>query len=146
MKQFLKDEFVRLVNKLPETDPSTSSYHMLLHSIEALEAIGSTIEGILEIEGDEEQPAEPFVEPIPFPKPIEPISTDPDPIPVPAPVEPPVVTEKTTVTAPEVRKALCEAKKRGVDVKAVLQKFYANNFQNLPEEKYADLMAALEVM
>lgn len=156
MKRFLKEELLRLVDKIPQTDPTTSSYHMLLHSIEALDAIGSTIEAILAMSDEDEAgeggtvtpfpaPVEPIgpLEPVPQPAPVTPI---PEPIPVPAPVEPPVETEKAKITAPDVRKALLDAKKRGVDVKAVLQKFYANNFQNLPEEKYADFMAALEVM
>ena len=49
MTEPLKQELLRLVEKLHETDPTTTAYHILLHSIEALDSIGSTIDGIVEL-------------------------------------------------------------------------------------------------
>ena len=145
MKQFLKDEFIRLVDKLPETDPTKTEYHVLLHSIEALEAIGSTIEDILTLA--EENLEDPELPPI-IPIPVKPIDLDPDPanpVPVPDPIEPPQEPAKTYTNA-EVRAALVAAKKKGVDIKSLLAGFGGEKIQEVPEEKYAALMAALEVM
>lgn len=43
-----------------------------------------------------------------------------------------------------VREALKNAKKRGVDIKALIQSFGATNLTDLPEEKYGELMMKLE--
>lgn len=56
MTAFMKDEFKRLVNKIPETDPTTPGYTYLLQGIEILNSLGPTIEEILAMIDEEEQP------------------------------------------------------------------------------------------
>lgn len=168
MTKFMKLELKRLVTKLPEVDPTTSDYHVLLRSIEFLDGMGQTIEAILdEVMADEDGAAGDSsaieLQPIPFPG----ATLDPtNPVPVPAPVEPPQepagsssssfpvnnsVTESAdspeeekTWAASDVRAKLVEAKAKGVVVKALLKSFGVENFQELDKTKYAALMAALE--
>ena len=47
MTKTMASEFLRLIRKLEETDPSTTAYHVLLQSIECLNSIGQTIEEML---------------------------------------------------------------------------------------------------
>lgn len=56
MTVFMKDEFKRLVTKIPETDPTTPGYTYLLQGIEILNSMGPTIEEILAMIDEEEQP------------------------------------------------------------------------------------------
>ena len=49
MTEFVKQELVRLIDKLPETDPRSPDYQMLLRSIECLDAMGQTIDEIVEL-------------------------------------------------------------------------------------------------
>lgn len=158
MTEPLKQELLRLVEKLHETDPTTTAYHMLLHSIEALDSIGCTIDGIVELaKEDLKDPPLPVFEIV---KPVEKTEVEPVRVedipesPIPAVVEELKKAEaakaeeppKATYNAAQVRKALVDARNRGVDVKAVLKQFAADNFQCLPEAKYDAVMAALEVI
>lgn len=47
MTKTMAREFLRLIDKLPETDPTSTAYHVLLQSIECLNSIGQTIEEML---------------------------------------------------------------------------------------------------
>lgn len=47
MTKTMANEFLRLIGKLHETDPSTQAYLTLLQSIECLNSIGQTIEEML---------------------------------------------------------------------------------------------------
>lgn len=49
MTEFVKQELVRLIDKLPETDPRSPDYQMLLRSIECLDAMGQTIDEIVKL-------------------------------------------------------------------------------------------------
>lgn len=167
MTKFLKTEANRLVGLLPETDPRTGDYHMLLRSLEFLDGLSQTIDAIVELaledEGDGDSSAI-ELQPIPFPGSV---SLDPtNPVPVPAPVEPPQEPagsssssfpvnnsssvsadspkEEKTWAASDVRAKLVEAKAKGVVVKALLKSFGVENFQELDQTKYSALMAALE--
>lgn len=173
MTETLKRELLRLVDKLPETDPTTTAYHVLLHSVEALDGIGSTIDDIVHL-ADEDPKDPPFpqilreikkteVEPVrPEDVPESPIlaiveaeiekaaktaaTTAPKADEVADTPAPPAEPPKVTYNAAQVRKALVDARNRGVDVRAVLKQFAADNFQCLPEAKYDAVMAALEVV
>lgn len=163
MTQFLKDEFRRLVDLIPQTDPRGLEYQNLLRSIECLDAIGPTIDVIvempqLELEIEERRMlAEQTAKVVPFtkadaadevasveetPKPVEETSAEDTGANEPAEEPAPVVEEKTYSSA-EVRKALVDARSKGVDVKAVLAKVGADNFTAVPASKYAALMADL---
>ena len=62
------------------------------------------------------------------------------------PAPPPEKAEEKTYTSPEVRKALVDARGKGINVKEILAGFGAENFQALPASKYGALMEALEVI
>lgn len=158
MSELMRQELNRLVQMLPVTDPSKSEYHILLRSIECLEALGQTIEEILAQVFDDQDTGAIELKPIPFPKP----DLDPtNPVPVPKPIEPPLepanksvtesadspaVTEKTYSSA-EIRAALVDARtNRGIDIKQLLAKFGAANYQEVPAAKYGELMKMLEVV
>lgn len=49
MTEFTKSELIRCAELLPQTDPRTSEYHVLLRSIEYLDAMGATIDEIAEL-------------------------------------------------------------------------------------------------
>lgn len=49
MTETVKQEFMRLVDLLPQTDPRTEAYHILLSSIERFDAIGSTINDMVDV-------------------------------------------------------------------------------------------------
>ena len=160
MTEFLKKEFKRLVDLLPQTDPRGMEYQTLLRSIECLDAIGlSTIDVIVDMDkleaAAEKSKVVPFTK-AEFPEAVEETVEEKaeaveetgaeetganEPKPEPAPVE--SVVEEKTYTSAEVRKALVEARGKGVDVKAVLAKVGADNFTAVPASKYAALMDAL---
>lgn len=156
MRQFTKDEFLRLIGYLGNTNPTSQEYLTLLHSIECFDSIANTIDEIdrlreVDLSGGEypegqivqvvgvnpitkqETPAE--VEE------IKPVVEEPDP---PAPAEEP--KGEKTYDASEVRKALVAARARGVDSKEVLAGFGVSHFQELPASKYGALMDALELL
>lgn len=158
MTEFMRDELNRLVQKIPVTDPCTSEYHVLLRSIEYLDSMGPTIEEILAevfeaavaedlgaekldvkdgaelisaIKAREEGKVVPFTAPE-FPE---------DP-----PEDKPAEQEEKTYDPSEVRKALVDAKKKGVDIKVILAKVGVDNFQAVPAAKYGTIMKELEVV
>ena len=150
MIQYVAKELNRIMSLIPETDPSTADYHILLQSLECFAGIAELIEQIVEQTGEEptyegkiikvefnpealKQQAEEFPpqDESPFPEPEE--TEEPEP----ATTEPPpdIVT---------VRKAMREAKKRGVDITAVVHSFGATNLTDLPEDKWIELLHELE--
>lgn len=160
MTEFMRDELNRLVQKIPVTDPCSSEYHVLLRSIEYLDSMGSTIEEILaqvfadqvaddlaaekldvkegaELISATKSKAEEGGKVIPFTAPEFP--EDP-------PEAEPAEQEEKTYDPSEVRKALVDAKKKGVDIKAILAKVGADNFQAVPAAKYGIIMKELEVV
>lgn len=144
MNQFLKEEFARLVGRLPQTDPASPDYHVLLRSLEYLDGMSSTIEAVIALDKVE---AEDIAEPIPVPAPVEPpIEKESEPTaPVETPTAEPAVEEEEEIvySASDVRKALVQAKARGADVKQVLAMFGVDSFQSLPASKYGKVMEAI---
>ena len=161
-------EFLRLIEKLHETDPSTQAYLTLLQSIECLNSIGTTIEEMLTesmaaiarqdpvtahadwVEGQEGKVVELSVVVDPEKVPVHPIPTPPfEAADFPAEVKDDLVKEESvkeevkTYTSAQVRKALVDARNSGTDVRALLAEFGADNFGAVPEGKYAELMARL---
>ena len=164
MTEFSKNELLRLVDKIPETDPTTTAYHVLMQSIECFNSLALTVdeiialrdaqayEDLMEQGGLVKQQAEKIKEiaqdnVVPFTTPAAPWEEkvpeseegfDPE-------VEEPKQEEKT-YAASDVRKALVEVKAKGVDVKEVLSEFGVTDFRALPAAKYGQLMARLEAM
>lgn len=164
MTEFSKNELLRLVDKIPETDPTSTAYHVLMQSIECFNSLALTVDEIIAlrdaevhydlIEQQEEvkQQAEKIKEiaqdnVVPFTTPAAPWEEE-----APTPTVPaePAVEDKTveekTYAASDVRKALVEVKAKGVDVKEVLSEFGVTDFRALPAAKYGALMARLEAM
>lgn len=174
MTEFMRDELNRLVQKIPVTDPCSSEYHTLLRSIEYLDSMGSTIEEIL-AQVFEDQVADdlaaekldvkegaelisaikaradgkvvPFTAPE-FPEdPPEDKPAEPEEIKsVPESAESPSEPTTKTYSASDVRKAVVDARLRGVDTAPLFRKYGAEFFQGVPESRYPDLLRDLGVI
>lgn len=170
MTEFSKNELLRLVDRIPETDPTSPAYHMLMQSIECYNSLALTVDEIIALRDEDahedlmeqrglvKQQAEKVKEiaqdnVVPFTAPAAPwdevASTSPT-VPVEPAVEEKTAEDKTveekTYAASDVRKALVEVKAKGVDVKEVLSEFGVTDFRALPAAKYGQLMARLEAM
>ena len=181
MTEYLKEELIRLVDLLPQTDPRTQDYHVLLRSIESLDAIGSTVDAVVDLVGCEppvyrearaieitgakkfrEEVAEGLAEEKKFSEEAvakivelsaataakeevkgttvaENATTAPT-------TEPEPKKEEAVINPADVRKALVDAKGRGVDVKQILGSMGAENFRELSADRYGELLDLLEVM
>ena len=166
MTEFTKQECLRLIDKLAETDPATEAYHILLSSIERFDSIGNTVDEIAQLrEGAAQQvvinlpglkeqmkqlaveaptPPAPEDNVVPFEATDFPAEVKDDLVKDVPPADPPA--EEKTYDPAEVRTALCDARNKGVNVSAVLQKYGVNNFQNLPASQYGALMKELEAL
>lgn len=132
MKEILLSERDRLVSMLPSLDPlrDANTYRTVLDNIESLKWMVVGLDTV-PVEGVRAIKAEPpYVEPTPFPEP----STE--------EYEPPVMDEKT-YTKEEVRAALAQSRKNGMNVTELLAEFGAENFTGLPAAKYPEIMARL---
>lgn len=170
MTEFSKNELLRLVDKIPETDPTSTAYHVLMQSIECFNSLALTVDEIIALRDAQvyedlveqqeivKQQAEKVKEitqdnVVPFTAPAAPwddvASTSPT-VPAEPAVEEKTAEDKTaeekTYAASDVRKALVEVKAKGVDVKEVLSEFGVTDFRALPAAKYGALMARLEAM
>lgn len=146
MTEFTAKELNRMIQMLPETDPSTSAYHNLLYSLERLACNVEAIDMILgEIDMAERGIVK--VEFAPFGK-----NETQDPEPAdnvvginavksadPAPAEP--APELDLIT---VRKAMKAAKQRGVDIVAAVQELGGKNLTDLSPDQWPALMKRLE--
>lgn len=144
-----------MVDRIPQTDPTTAEYHILLRSIEYLDAIGSTIDEIVteaseemrkDLEAEKQTVEEQTAKVIEIAKAV--AKPEPEPAPkeeaAPEPAESAELTGANKVwSAAEVRKALVEAKGAGVDVKGLLLSVGVDSFPALPAARYAELMARL---
>ena len=143
MTEFTAKELNRLIQMLPETDPSTSAYHNLLYSLEHLacnvEAIDMILgeidmvnRGIVRVEFapfGKNEPADNVVD-------INTVkSADP------APAEEKPAPEIDLIT---VRKAMKAAKQRGVDIVRVVQELGGKNLTDLSPDQWPALMKKLE--
>ena len=164
MREEIRSEFRRMLDLLPEVDPTTEEYHTLLNSMEHLGMVQEFLEGVIE-ELDGGQIIK--VEYIPVSEQVcngdcagcddcksgaeealEVTGVEPE--------EPEQQTEEVAEEAQvseepaktydmvDVRKALIDARNRGVDIKAVLKTYAATNMTNLKPEFYAEVMAKLE--
>lgn len=157
MTEFMRGELNRLVQKIPVTDPCSSEYHVLLRSIEYLDSMGATIEEILAAVFEGQAAEDLGAEKLDVKEGAELISAikskaDGKVIPFTAPDFPEAAEaesaeqEEKTYDPSEVRKALVDAKKKGVDIKVILAKVGADNFQAVPAAKYGIIMKELEVV
>ena len=170
MTEFTKQECFRLIDKLAETDPTTEAYHILLSSIERFDSIGNTVDEIAQLrEAATEQvvidvaaikeqmqkraeaastptspPEDDVAHTIP-PELVVPFEVADFPAEVKDDLvkDAPPPVEEETYTSSQVRKALVDARKAGVDVKALLAEFGADNFSAVPAGKYGAIMRKL---
>lgn len=165
MTEFVKQEFLRLIDLLPQTDPRTNEYLTLLHSIECFDSIANSVDemdGLRRIDLMEDRIAEQTAVEEQAKKIVEIAKTSdteegggkvvpftaPD-FPEPAAEEetaPPKPPEEEKIDPSEVRKALVAARARGIDSKEILSGFGVTHFQELPASKYRALLDALELL
>jgi hypothetical protein len=142
MTEFVKKEFLRLIDLLDQTDPRSQEYLTLLHSIECFDSMANSIDEIDKLRSLdvlEDRIEEQKIVADQAAKVAE-IAKD-NVVPFTAPDFP---AEEKTYEASEVRKALVDAKGNGVNVKEILGSFGAENFGALPAAKYGELMARLQ--
>lgn len=53
MTEFSKNELFRLVDKIPETDPTSTAYHVLMQSIECFNSLAPTVDEIIALRDEE---------------------------------------------------------------------------------------------
>ena len=160
MTEFSKNELLRLVDKIPETDPTSTAYHVLMQSIECFNSLALTVDEIIALRDEDahddlveqrglvKQQAKFISDNVvelkaaidPEKVPVHPIPEVPTPEPAPAP------KEVATVSAADARKKLVEARTKGINVRNVLSGFGVENFQQLPADKYTALVDALEAL
>lgn len=132
--EYLKAEVRRLLKTLPTVNPASYDYCQLLSNLEMV--LGSTdLIGLALSESGYDMPTEdqPGVLPDKAPEP------EPEPVPEPEPE-----TETPSYSMVEVRTALGEARRRGVNVAELVRSFGVNNFTAIPAGSYPELMRKLE--
>lgn len=53
MTEFSKNELLRLVDKIPETDPTSTAYHVLMQSIECYNSLALTVDEIIALRDEQ---------------------------------------------------------------------------------------------
>lgn len=143
------DELVRMLDRQKELDPATRDYEQLVTNLETLIFHADLYLDVFEYLQAAGRMPTPFDEPEitqvvlhpEFVKAVqeakeEPKTEEPQPEPEPEPVP--------SYTLVEVRAACRDAKKRGVDITALIKSFGVNYLTDLPAEKYGELMKKLE--
>lgn len=141
MIEILESEKERLLSLLPQTDPTTEGYAILLNNLREIR---------WQIRDSQETPACSFR---PVAVPSEVVINPVEPTPLAESVQADVVEDKQIIT-PELmeydkaREKLTEAMSVGVKVKPVIRKYVANGedpkLTNVPQEKYPDLLAEID--
>lgn len=136
--EYLKAEVRRLLKTLPTVNPASYDYCQLLSNLEMV--LGSTdLIGLAISESGYDVPAEDQLGVLPDKAP------EPEPEPAPAPAtEPEPETETPSYSMVEVRTALGEARRRGVNIAELVRSFGVNNFTAIPAGSYPELMRKLE--
>lgn len=157
MTDYTASELRRIIGMIPTVDPTTTEYHILLQSLECFAGIADSVEEIM-AEIGEVEPVEGQIIRVEFRPELlkqqmqeeaeaeeESFSTDGEAgaqTPETPVVDQPV--EETTYDLVTVRQAMRDAKKRGVDIVALIKDLGATNLTDLPAEKYGELMKKLE--
>jgi len=145
------DELVRMLDRQKELDPATRDYEQLVTNLETLIFHADLYLDVFEYLQAAGRMPSPFDEPE-----ITQVTLHPELVRAmqeakeedtrPSPGEAEEETPQTVVefSLIQVRAALREAKKRGVDIAEVIKSFGASNLTDLPAEKYSELMKKLE--
>lgn len=157
IENIIKSERERLISLLPHLDPLRENqvYRTTLENIQQLGwlaphepcAVCTCGEPKVPVNTKAEDVEEPYVEPTPFPEPsteeyTAPVMDDPNVLPATKP-EPAADTGKTYTMA-EVRAALANSRKKGVNVTELLKEMGYGNFTAVPAAEYGAVMARLE--
>lgn len=162
LAQILENEIDRTAEKLKTLDPETKEYAQLVSAMRSLGFAQSELSaGVRPIEGGmrnpnveksngskkrAEKPAKAEAEPAPAETP----QSEPEPEEETPPEEATAAEavsekEKPEISLLEVRAALTEARKKGVDVNALIRESGYPNLSSVPPEYYPTLLAGIEV-
>lgn len=147
------DELVRMLDRQKELDPATPEYTQLVTNMEVMVRCADMYLDIFEYLGAAGRLPTPFDEPEITQVTIHPelVSAMQEKAEEEADTRPGTgeAEEEASQTVVEfsliqVRAALRDAKKRGVDIAALIKSFGASNLTDLPAKKYGELMKKLE--
>lgn len=145
------DELVRMLDRQKELDPATRDYEQLVTNLETLIFHADMYLDVFEYLGAAGRLPTPFDEPeitqvTIHPELVKAMQEKEEEDTRPSPGEAEEEASQTVVefSLIQVRAALRDAKKRGVDIAGVIKSFGASNLTDLPAEKYGELMKKLE--
>lgn len=158
MTEYSANELRRIIAMIPQTDPTTTEYHILLQSLECFAGIMESIEEIMEQVGEPDAEDGAIVK-VEF-RPEAALAVKPESIFHPEPESPfPEPEDKAEEEKPkaepteparvwemaEVRAALVEARRsKGINITELLKEFGVENFSAFPAGRYDELMKRLE--
>lgn len=134
---FIASELKRMLDTQQALDPSSDAYYRVMINLERLLQCEELYEAALNAVG-ETSPSEVFAEA----KVVEFPGVDTTPFET-APAPAPAVEETAEYKMEDVRAALVEARRKGMNVTELLKEFGVENFSAFPAGKYGELMARL---
>lgn len=143
------DELVRMLDRQKELDPATRDYEQLVTNLETLIFHADLYLDVFEYLQAAGRMPTPFDEPeitqvVPHPEFVKAVQEEADTRPGTGEAEEEASQTVVEFSLIQVRAALRDAKKRGVDIAGVIKSFGASNLTDLPAEKYGELMKKLE--
>lgn len=131
---FIASELKRMLDTQQALDPSSDAYYRVMRNLETLLQCEELYEAALNHISDAGE--EPSAKVVDFPGvDTTPFETAPDPA--------PAVEEAVEYKMEDVRAALVEARRKGMNVTELLKEFGVENFSAFPAGKYGELMARL---
>lgn len=134
---FIASELKRMLDTQQALDPSSDAYYRVMINLERLLQCEELYEAALNAVG-ETSPSEVFAEA----KVVESPGVDTTPFET-TPAPAPAVEETAEYKMEDVRAALVEARRKGMNVTELLKEFGVENFSAFPAGKYGELMARL---
>lgn len=145
------DELVRMLDRQKELDPATRDYEQLVTNLETLIFHADLYLDVFDYLQAAGRMPTPFDEPEITQVTLHPElvramqeAKEEDTRPSPGEAEEEAPQKVVEFSLIQVRAALRDAKKRGVDIAEVIKNFGASNLTDLPKEKYPELMKKLE--
>jgi hypothetical protein len=143
------DELVRMLDRQKELDPATPEYAQLFSNMEVMIRCADMFVDIFEYLGAAGRLPTPFDESTVtqvtlHPELVKAMQEEEDTRPSTGEAEEEASQTVVEFSLIQVRAALRDAKKRGVDIAGVIKSFGASNLTDLPAEKYGELMKKLE--